>query len=123
MTFKNSILIIIFLIIFTGSSIFAEKSPEYTGIVKKKSGTAVTIQMDGKYKIAAGSKIDVFTFFRQNILGMDTTGWLHAAEADLTSIKDTIAVIKVITELSPMTVNSKKVDHLMPGTKIKLVVK
>ena len=96
---------------------------EYFGTVKKKTGAAVTIHLDDAHQIAEGDRLDVYVFFKKNIFGMETTGWLYAAEATLARLNDTTAVIRVIREKSPMTVNDKKVEHLTPGTKVKLILK
>lgn len=103
--------------------LMAQESTEYFGTVLKKTGNTVTVQMDASVLLTAGISLDVYTFFKKNIFGMDTTGWLHAAEAKLVSVRDTTAVIRVTREKSPMTVNNRKVEYLKPGTKVKLILK
>jgi len=100
-------------------SVVAQDAVEYTGAVLHKSGPAVTIRLDAASGITAG----VYKFFTKEILGMKTSGWLHAAEARLISLKGDVAVIAIVEEKSAMTVNGKKVDNLTAGTKVKLVPK
>ncbi|HPC39948.1 MAG TPA: hypothetical protein PL180_14740 [Spirochaetota bacterium] len=104
-------------------SVVAQDAVEYTGAVLHKSGPAVTIRLDAASGITAGVSVGVYKFFTKEILGMKTSGWLHAAEARLISLKGDVAVIAIVEEKSAMTVNGKKVDNLTAGTKVKLVPK
>jgi hypothetical protein len=103
--------------------VVAQDAVEYTGSVLHKSGPAVTIRLDDASGITAGITVSVYKFFTREILGMKTSGWLHAAEARLISINGGVAKIRIAEEKSKMMVNGKKVDHLTTGTKVKLVPK
>ena len=94
-----------------------------TGVVQNKSGSVVTILMDDPAPLTPGASFDVYTFFTKQIFGMNTTGWLHAAEARLLSMKDRRVEIRITAEKSPMTVNNKKVEHLKRGVRVRLVPK
>ncbi|MBN2078447.1 MAG: hypothetical protein JW838_05745 [Spirochaetes bacterium] len=93
-----------------------------TGIVQNKSGNLVTILMDDPAPLTPGASFEVYTFFSKRIFGMDTTGWLNAAEAKLVRMKDRRVEIRITAEKSPMTVNNKKVVHLKRGVRVRLVV-
>jgi len=114
--------IIIFLVL-TASGIVAQDAVEYTGAVLHKSGATVTIRLDAASGLNAGAAVSVYKFFTREILGMKTSGWLHAAEARLISLNGDVATVTIAEEKSKMTVNGKKVDHLTAGTKVKLVPK
>lgn len=94
-----------------------------TGIVQNKSGNLVTILIDDPSPLAPGASFDVYTFFSKRIFGMNTTGWLHTAEAKLLRMKDRRVKIRITAEKSPMTVNNKKVVHLKRGVRVKLLPK
>ncbi len=96
---------------------------EYTGTVVGKAGSVVTVRLDGEPVIGGGAALSVYKFFTKNIFGMETTGWLHAAEGRLKSLKGSVATVQVTEEKSSMVVNGKKVEHLIAGTKVKLVLK
>ncbi|MBP7734424.1 MAG: hypothetical protein KA369_00490 [Spirochaetes bacterium] len=96
---------------------------EYTGTVVGKAGRVVTVRLDSAPVIDGGAALGVYKFFTKNLFGMETTGWLHAAEGKLKSLKGSVAVVQVTEEKSSMVVNGKKVEHLTAGTKVKLVLK
>jgi hypothetical protein len=96
---------------------------EYSGTVIGKSGSVVTVRLDSVPVIDKGAALGIFKFFTKNILGMETSGWLHAAEGKLKSLKGSVATVQVTEEKSAMVVNGKKVEHLTAGTKVKLVLK
>lgn len=112
-----------FLVIFLMpvSFIASQDAAEYPGTVVTKAGAAVTIRLDGASGLKAGAPVNIYKFFTRNILGMETSGWLHAAEARLISLKGSVATVRIIEEKSRMTVNNKKVEHLTAGAKVKLV--
>lgn len=94
-----------------------------TGVIQNKSGNLVTILMDDSSPLTPGTTFDVYSFFTKQIFGMNTTGWLHAAEARLVSMKDRRVELRITAEKSPMTVNNKKVEHLKRGARVRLVMK
>ncbi len=112
-----------FLIIVFGVLLAAGEEAGRTGVVQNKSGSVVTILMDDPAHLVPGASFDVYTFFSKHIFGMNTTGWLHAAEGRLVSMKDRRVELRITAEKSPMTVNNRRVEHLKRGVRVRLVMK
>ncbi len=113
----------LFSFLLSASFVAAQDAAEYPGTVVIKAGAAVTIRLDSSSELNPGASVSIYKFFTKNILGMQTSGWLHAAEAKLISLKGSVATVRITEEKSKMVVNNKKVEHLVAGAKVKLVLK
>lgn len=98
----------------------APQAREYLGTVTLRTPALVRLQLESAEAPAPGTAVTVSAFFRKNIFGMDTTGWLVAARARVTAAQGDSVTLAVLEEKSAMTVNGKKVDHLTVGTRVKL---
>lgn len=107
----------------SASLMAAQDASEFTGTVVTKAGDTVIIRLENAPGLNAGASVSIYKFFTKNILGMNTSGWLHAAEAKLISLTGSIVTVIITEEKSRMTVNNKKVEHLAAGAKVKLALK
>jgi len=110
------------IIICAAITAYGQEGPERTGSVLQKQGGIVTIVLDAGDPIATGAAVTIYKFFKKTIFGMETTGWLEAADAVVISSHDTRITARITKNKSEMVVNGKKVDHLTPGTRVKVRV-
>ena len=58
--------------------------------------------------------------FESQIFGFETSGWMSIATAKVLSENNDYVTIKVIEELSEITVNGKKKNHFQKGNQVKI---
>ena len=113
------------IIILLSMSASAETQPvpqEFEGTVLSVKGKIVAIKLDAPAALFTKQAVEVYKFFNENILGMQSSGWLLAAEAKVVSIKENEVSLEITAEKSNMVINGKKIQHLKKDARIKLAV-
>ena len=67
-----------------------------------------------------GQLVNISKYFETLQLGFSTSGWIDIAKAVITSKNNDFVSIKIIEELSEITVNGQKKNHFEKGNKIKV---
>jgi hypothetical protein len=91
------------------------------GTVSVVNGDFALIKITTPHSLSVNQSVNVYTYFEKLVFGMKTTGWLHAAIARIINIKDNNIKIKITSHKSVMVVNNKRVWHIKPGVRVKLI--
>ena len=95
-------------------------SYEFQGRILSRNADIITVQQTDTVRLPVKNTLGTLSkYFEKVLFGANVTGWLDVGKMKVTATNKSVVTMKLLAEISMITVDGKQEDHFQPGFVVK----